>query len=212
MKGLILKDIYLTKGYIRSLLIVVFGFLLMGLFMEGFNITFYIPFLAIMICISTFNYDDFNKWNGYVLTFPISRKNIVKSKYIFTLIVISIATALGMIGSLAISIYNNNLNISTLFMEGLIGLVSSGIATSILYPLIYKFGAEKGRYFVFILIFGIAFIGSGLIALLSKAGMDFTSFTTFFEQYGIIVIVIIFLVLLYISYRLSSHFFTKKEY
>ena len=42
------------------------------------------PIFSIMMFVSTFSYDEFNKFNTYVSTLPNGRKEAVKAKYIST--------------------------------------------------------------------------------------------------------------------------------
>ena len=44
--------------------------------------------MMLVIIISTFSYDDYNKWTIYSATFPNGRKNYIKGKYITTIILI----------------------------------------------------------------------------------------------------------------------------
>ena len=71
------------------ILFIVFGFMT---FNGEMDLSFVLPFMSVVIMISTFSYDVYNKWDAYVITLPNGRKNVVKAKYIatFILIVVSI--------------------------------------------------------------------------------------------------------------------------
>ena len=57
-----------------------------------------------MIFITTFSYDEYNSWDAYAISMPVSRKDIVKSKYIASIILIFIAVIFTIIISLIIGL------------------------------------------------------------------------------------------------------------
>ena len=210
MLGLIKKDLLLIKKNLKMLLIIVIAYSFMTLGGD-FDISFSTPFLAMLAFISTFSYDDFNNWNAYAITLPSGRLNIVRSKYISSIIIAVISILVGLIISLAPCFINNttfNLidNISTL-MEVLFAIV---ILISLMFPFIFKFGSEKGR----IWIFGIVICFTTVISIISH-------FIKFDKIDGIIklldnlwFIAIPFIggIILFISYIVSKHIYTNKEF
>ena len=109
--------------------------------------------------LSTFSYDDFNKWNAYAITLPVSRKNIVKSKYISTIIIIMVSSLFGLLISYLISMLpSQSLDLKYVVEEFLSSLLGVVIIVSIMFPMIFKFGIEKARFFIFGGVFGIAII------------------------------------------------------
>lgn len=93
MLGLIKKDLLIVKNNLKLIGIVLTIFLILAL-QDNFDITLALPFIAmiylfvITLFISTFSYDEFNKWDAYAVTLPNGRKNIVKSKYITSIILL----------------------------------------------------------------------------------------------------------------------------
>ena len=85
MKGLIKKDFLLVKANSKQMLII-FAVYLMLIFQGTMDVTFVVPLIGIMLFISTFSYDDFNNWNPYAVTLPGGRENVVKAKYIASII------------------------------------------------------------------------------------------------------------------------------
>ena len=108
MKGLIKKDFLLMKGNLTYFVIVTGIFTLFSVTGMSFNISFMLPFITIMIFISTFSWDDFNNWNAYAITLPIGRKNIIKSKYISAMIIMIISVILGIAISFLTTIASNS--------------------------------------------------------------------------------------------------------
>ena len=99
MLGLIKKDFLIIKANLKSMVITFIVYLMLA-FQGTFDVTFIIPIIGIMLFISTFSYDDFNNWNSYAVTLPDGRRNVVRAKYIASII---LTVVLGII-ALAIGI------------------------------------------------------------------------------------------------------------
>ena len=96
MKGLLLKDFYTMARYGRTMLALI-GFYVMLAFL-GQPASFVgamLVFLCAMLVISSFSYDEYGKWNKYCLSLPVSRRQIVGSKYLFALLMLGIGLVLG---------------------------------------------------------------------------------------------------------------------
>ena len=98
MKGLILKDFYnLTKQY-KIILVLVIFYLLVSVSSEDTN--FFggvVSILMVMQVITTLSYDEKSNWDRYALTMPISRSDLVLSKYILGGILLAVAFAVNFI-------------------------------------------------------------------------------------------------------------------
>ena len=118
MLGLIKKDLLLLKSNLVYFFVIALIYSL--LIVEGtFGISFILvlPIIAVIMFLSTFSYDDFNKWDAYAITLPVLRKNIIKSKYIATLIIILASSLLGLLISLLISVLPNQIFSLDIFIE-----------------------------------------------------------------------------------------------
>ncbi|GAB1794961.1 hypothetical protein PMEGAS228_14790 [Priestia megaterium] len=81
-------------------------------------------------------------YDKYVLTLPISRKNVVQSHYIFYFLIVVSGTIL------SYGVFSMYSLISQSAVEDIINIVSFGtfivfFAGALAYPLLYVFGAEK---------------------------------------------------------------------
>ena len=210
MLGLIKKDFLLIKANLKSMAIIFIVYLILA-FQGTFDVTFIIPLIGIMLFISTFSYDDFNNWNSYAVTLPNGRKNVVRAKYIVSII---LTVVLG-IGALAIGIgisytKTNSINLDEIISSLMRTMLSSVIIISLLYPIVFKFGATNGRIILFAVVFGIAGIGT-LIA-------QFVDMTTIInminrlDSYSLITIPIISVILIGISYLISNKIYQNKEF
>ena len=207
MLGLIKKDLLMIKSNFKLILIMLVVFFIMALQGE-FDISFIPPFIIAMLFMTTFSYDEYNKWDAYAITLPNGRKNVVKAKYVTSLILALIALIITIILNIFVGIINNNLDFSK-FIFTLSGCLFAIIfIESIMYPLIFKYGIEKGRIGLFALSF-IIVVG---IRLLLKIAIIPDNIITFLDKYLFIVIPPIALILLLISCKISEKIYLKKEF
>ena len=75
MLGFIKKDLAMIKSNFKSLIFLVIIYLLLGLYGQ-MDISFILPFISVMLIMTTFNYDNYNKWDAYAATLPNGRINI----------------------------------------------------------------------------------------------------------------------------------------
>ncbi|MCC0781975.1 ABC-2 transporter permease [Clostridioides sp. ES-S-0108-01] len=211
MKGLILKDLLNLKGNVKFIFLFIIMFGLMSSFGDGNvnNFMGVIIVLCTIMIVSTFSYDDLNKWDSYVLTMPIKRNDIVLSKYLTMLIFSFIGILVSLIVSVIIGYFKHTLVLGeTLLINALILSVSVCFGSLIL-PLIYKFGTEKAR-----LLMILCFLVPTLVLLVFKNILESTSSPLSIE---IILNTLVYslpfvaIVLFVISYFISSKIYSKKE-
>ena len=222
IKGLIKKDLYNLSSYKTSLIIVIIfcGIAIIGT--GNINLGPIIICTIIgMISLSTFSYDEISKSNKYILTLPTNRKEIVKEKYILLigatilggilgfLLTIIIANVLNYIGTgNLISIDYESLVITTIA-----GMWGIALIQAIQIPSIYKWGAEKGRIQMFILLFililAIAFIGFGVAKL--GLNINIEMIENFMNNFGLILLIALMIIMYFISYKISYKIYSRKE-
>lgn len=211
MKNLILKDFLLLKGNARALPILIICFVFM-LFNNVSSISFILPFICTSLCISTFSYDDYNKWDAYAITLPNGRKKIVQSKYMFTILFLLLGTLISVSFTGGIAFFKGTLDWESLLGTMLGGFCGTIFVVSFMYPIIYKYGTEKGR----IVTFAGIFIGSLLVGLiiekLPNLQQNIPTLIHFIEQFWYLVIPVLLLAIVIISYKISEHIYMKKDF
>ena len=164
MRGLILKDWYMTQKYCRSYLLIAVVFLVVS-FAGDDNIflAMYPCILFGMIPVNLLAYDERSRWQQYCGALPYTEGQIVSGKYVIGLmaqVVMLLVTAV----TQALRMPLNHTFQWTYFVEVLlIAFILSLVASSIILPFVFKFGVEKGRivYFVLLGVMG----GGSFIAL-----------------------------------------------
>ena len=200
----------MIKSNLKLLGILIVVYAIMGL-IGKMDISFIIPFMCVMIMISTFSYDNYNKWDAYSISLPNGRTNSVKSKYITTILMTFIVSIITVILAFIISYVNTKVINYEQILVTMFGTVfGTLLVLTVMYPIIYKFGVEKARIGIFLIVFGTVIIGSLLANYI-----DITNLLTslsFLKDYLILILIIVALIMVYASYKISEKIFTKKEF
>ena len=221
--GLIKKDLLNLSSYKTSLLILII-FCAIAIGSTG-TITF-VPIIVCaitgMIALSTFNYDETSQADKYILSLPVTRQDIVLSKFILAISSTIIGALLGFLftiflvnilniirpDSLITLDYNNLLTTTIGAMFGI------SLIQSIQIPSIYKWGAEKGRIQMFVLIFVLVvlILGISYLVMNSNFNINLGDIENFMNKFGIITLILAMIIMYYISFKLSLKIFKHKDY
>lgn len=215
IKGLIVKDLLQLKSYKKSLIVFIIIYFFVAMSQSSTNgvSTMLIIMLTLgfgMFSIATFNYDESSKADKYILTLPLTRKEIVLSKYIFCICSTFFGCIIGTVLSVIVTfLFNHSLvyvwDILSISMGSLIGI---GVVQSIQIPCIYKWGAEKGRLFMVILTALCASVLGGISFIIFD--IDAIEVNNLKEIIPIILLISTILIY-FISYRISLKIYDKKE-
>lgn len=172
MMGLVKKDFYLAAGLARSYLIVAAIFLVLSLagIYEFSFLSSFMSLLCIMLPVNVFSYDEQAKWDKYAAALPGGRRAVVQARYVFTLIVSAGAEVLG--GAVGAAACLLDPTAGETLWEMVLSTAAGGsvgiLLNAVMLPLMFKFGVQKGRLYlalVLAILFG-AFLG-GVAALAS---------------------------------------------
>ena len=222
IKGLLKKDLYNLASYKTTLMIIT---LFCGIAIIGTDAIYWgsivIGIIVGMISLSTFSYDEMAKSNRYILTLPVTRKEIVLEKYILAIGATILGSLLGFVLTLLIGNIMNyvrpdnviDINIDTLLSTSIGGLFGVSLIQAIQIPSIFKWGAEKGRIQMFIVLFVIALIGAGVGFLIKESGLsvDIEKLENTLKSFGWIILVILSFIIYFISYKVSYKIYKNKE-
>lgn len=210
MIGLIKKDFLLIKANFKSMVMIFIIYLVLA-YQGILDATFLVPVVGITLFISTFSYDDFNNFNAYAITLPNGRKDVVRAKYIASIIMMIILGIISLILETCIYYTKTNGIILDEILSSLMGTILSNIIViSFLYPIIFKYGSTKGRIILFVAVFGS--VGLGAVAF-EYVDMTFViNAMSWLDNYWVIAIPSISVILLGISYLISYTIYQKKEF
>lgn len=214
MKSLIIKDLYNIGHNAKSMLLILLVFaigLIMASGVESYIISSGV--LCSMMIVTTFTFDDHCKWSKYALVMPICKKDIVKAKFIVLIIFciagICVGTVFGVAGGVAMHKMALSMEgIVTMLFMGFVGLIVSVIFGSMSIPLVFKYGAEKGRMLLlisFAVPLGICFMVYEILMMLGVKITDQLIFTILCAS------PLIAAIWIYTMYRISCRIFYKQE-
>lgn len=148
MKGLLMKDLLNLRqtGRVWALLLVVF--LVIGFVQQSpAYVGSMLMVMLLLLPVNAMAYDENARWDAYALTMPITRRDLALSKYLLTLLgaagaaLVSVACGLLMSAGLR----------EVLATVGL--LLAAGLCmVSVLLPLLFRFGVQKGRMLMIVIV------------------------------------------------------------
>ena len=214
MKGLILKDLLNLRKNLKTIISMCLFYTLLFSTLNPTFLSGMITILFAMQILTTFSYDDYSKWNMYALSLPITKKQLVLSKYILGISFIIFGGVFSFILTSLLSLFKGSFILGDL-VASIIG--STGIMILmilILLPLIFKYGVERSR----IMLLAIFAIPTVLILIISKVlaltGIPFPSEEQLNALLPVICIIATLILIAgsYVSYMTSVKIVTKKEY
>ncbi len=207
MKGLLLKDWYMTKKYCRYYLFVGIGFIILSLMSKGnMFFVFYPCLLCGMIPVNLLGYDERSRWTEYAGTLPYTKTQIVSAKYLIglfsqtaflTVTYIAQAVKMGIAGEFVLKEF---------LVLMMLLLIMAIVSSSLTLPFIFKLGVEKGRVAYYVMI-GVVCAGSIIASNLLSGEMQ-----TEIKLNGILPIICLVGIGIYaLSWYLSVVFYKKRE-
>lgn len=210
MKGLILKDLYILKGFVKQFG-VIFAFLLVWSFFikSAYFIVFYFVFMGGSLVISTMSYDEAVSFNRFALTTPVSVRAMIREKYILFLITIGGSAMISILMNLLLCLFPGKDQYFD--WEGIWGVVTVMIwAQAAIFPVMYKVGIEKAKNIRTLMMLIITGILLGAFFVLQKLGLSFNVKISEGVIKGILLVITV--LALVISYWVSVKVAENKEW
>lgn len=199
MKGLLLKDFYITRSILAILGIV---FIIIGAslsyLVSPWTLTVLATVLLGMNVASTINVDKTSGWQKTVITAPVSRKTYISSKYIMYVLLSFVGLIFGILFGMAVNlIFSQSTESAQLFI--CISISMALISGSVLMPFYFIFDENKSIM--------------GAILAYPAAGGIFTALLLLlgYTIQTLILIVLISILLFAVSWYLSVRILSKKD-
>ncbi len=207
MKGLLLKDFYMTMKYCRAYLLIMAAFILGSVGSnDNFFFIFYPCVLAGMIPVTLLGYDERSRWSQYCGTLPYTKTQIVSAKYLMGLFAQITAIALSALAQAVRMNAGGTFDSKGYLMLMAMLLILSCFSSSISLPFMFKFGVEKGRIAYFVMIGVIC--GGSVVASKLFENREAVEFSTG----GLLPVFCVAAVTVYaLSWYLSIVFYKKRE-
>jgi len=203
MKGLILKDLLNLRKQARIILLFVGFYFVLGIINQnGDSFGGVVALLFAMLSVTAMAYDERAGWDKYALTMPVSRRDLVVSKYLLGVLLSSAGFLLNLIFQLGFA--------KAALVDGLlVSLALFGVGIfflSLMLPINFKWGVEKGRILMMIGLFGPTI----LITLLPQMGVAMPG--EVFLQSLVYILPVVVIVLFAFSVWISLRIYGKKEF
>lgn len=217
MAGLFEKDIRIMLKNRQSLAIFIFLAVFFSFFQQSIFTIAYMVCLCTLFTVSTISYDESDNGYTFLMTLPVTMKDYVLEKYLFCMSgglaswCFSIAVFLisSIIKGVAVD-FGQELLPAAMLLPVMV------LLAAVFIPVQLKFGAEKGRIALLVIMgifFGICYAGG---MLLEKSGVNPESILSRFENLPLQVYVIALVAAagaaLAVSVACSLHIMRNKEY
>lgn len=217
MKGLLIKDFKLMKGQKNFLFaIIAIAVFLSAFFDNALFVISYLSFVLSLFSLSSISYDEFDNGNAFLFTLPFSRKEYAVEKYLFAFMAGGSALIFSTVLVVTFGIIRSNHYFTEIAFTFLIMIPILFIVQSIMIPVQLKFGAEKGRTAI-IVILGIFFtVVIAGVKILQFIGIDISGELDklSFVNIGILIsaFIAISIIILISSIKISVSIMNNKEF
>ena len=200
MIGLLKKDLFVADKSGRLLMVLALGFSLIPP-LGAFGST-YAMMLALMMPITTLAYDERSKWDRYAAMLPYKMWQMVWSKYLLAyLFTLLGGTIIVVSAAIQRADWRETLEMAALLAVSMLFVTALGL------PALYRFGSEKGRY-VMILVMGVG-VGA------ARGVMGIFGETPELPDLPLPAVLLLLAALAagatYVSFRVSVRFYRKRQ-
>ena len=168
-----------------------------------------------MIGIASFSYDEQAKADRYIQSFPVTKKEIVLSKYLLLTMLITLGAVIGITLGLLVSVVTRQvLGLLETMLLMTISIFGVSLIEAIEIPCFYKFGLEKGRILFIVVIMLFSFGASVIITNIGdriSGNINFEGIINKMIYFVPLILVVATFVVLWISYKISYRIFDRKE-
>lgn len=176
----------------------------------------YATALISIFSVNTIAYDEYDNGMPHLFSLPVSRKLYVKEKYIFAILISVVGMTIATLIAVGVSLYLKE----HYGIKDWIGILSLSIfcvvlIQGIILPVRMKYDSEKHKM-AMLVVFGVmaAVIGAAF-ALAEACGIDldavFDSILIANAWATFIIVLMIGIVMMFISYKISVRFMEKRE-
>lgn len=218
MRGLLVKDLYLLvrqKNYILCLLVI--SALLLLRADDAVFVSSYMTIVGSFLALVTISYDEMNHGRAFLFTLPVTRRMYVTSKYLTGALTCAAAWLLSVVFTGA-ALAAGRIQMS--WEEWLFSCAAFlGVGLffdALMIPIQLKFGADRGRIVLLVVLLACLFLGQGLASLMDGLLVDAGGPLAFLNSlsplaFGALLAVLV-LISLAVSWLISVGIMRKKEF
>ena len=211
MRGLLVKDMRMMMGQKKFFGLVVFMTIILNFSSNTGFVVYYVTFVCSFFAMNSIGYDEADNGYPFLFSLPIDRSIYIREKYLFGIILSVISWLAGMCVCFIFEAVKHTLSS---FTENIVVIAAilpiMLIFNAIVFPLLFKFGSEKGRI-VMLCVFGMVFFMGYVLSKMMDPGNLFRIVSGCPTIVLGLSIVAVTLVVLAVSYTTSVVIMKKKE-
>ena len=205
MKSLLIKEFYNIKDAMKTNILIMLVLSVASVLKNGSAAIMPIMIIGMSTLISQSMRAEKEKgWNRYELTMPISRKDVVVSKYLLFLLLCGGGMLIGFFVNIVSMIMRGNISWLNMIIYIMISFVVALLAGSFLIPLTYKLGTDQSETLSLICYaVPVGVLIAILLLMKNKIQNLYAIHNLLFWMGGILgVTIVLFLLSAFISYRI----------
>lgn len=210
MKGLLLKDWYMLKRYCRSYLLIVAVFLAISVSSE--ENTFFLLYPMLMsgvVSITLISYDERSRWNVYCNVLPCTRSQQVNEKYILSLLILAACFVLIAVLQLVKMLVLGPVDFADFLCMMELLIFVGVLPVAVLLPVVFRWGVETGRILYYVVLAAMMACGFVVAKIIDNRNMVLAQLIL--KNSAFVLLVLLSLVLLVISWRISLRAYQTRE-
>ena len=198
MKGLLYKDYLVLRKQLWSMLLLVAVFCFIPNDTSFFNLGLFFVVYTSLLPVSLLAFDERAHWDKLAPMLPVTRREIVQSKYLMGLFLA--------LGAGILYFAGRSLHGTAAAGQALSAVAMALIFQAVLYPLLFRYGVEKGR---------LAMGGMTAVIVFLCLQFDFlpegtSSYGEAVSAAGSPVLLLVSVVLLLVSVRISERQYARR--
>ncbi len=210
MKGLLIKDFYIVKGYLITVFVISVAMTLFFVW-KGNWMMMLMPLVYMTeLSLNPMAYDERGHFDLYQKSLPIRTSNVVIEKYVLPVAGILFVGLVYLIANLIKILITGTGTFAECFSNAA-GVLAIGLfCVALMYPWIFKLGVEKGRLVYIVVIILLSVVCSLLAIANSSVGLEDGSVSmAVLPGAGMLLLAALLTVA---SVALSIRFYTKREF
>ena len=216
MTGLMMKDALVMRKTLRLyalFLLFYSGLAVLGVFPMSMALAM-VEVIVMVLPISSFSYDEAAKWDRYAAVLPVGRTAVVKARYLFLLLVLLAAAAIGLVGSILASLLARE-DLGELLATLLVSMGLGLMIADIMLPVVYQLGPERARPCIYFNIFSpiVVLLGCAKLGLFDGIDLSWLDQLPELAVLGVFALVpLVPLVGMLLSCWISCRIYARKEF
>lgn len=214
MNGLLRKELLLLKSSGKTYIFLILFYAVFSLFSNSTMFSALATLILVLLPLTSFSLDELARWDKFAAALPGGRQAVVKSKYQLLFLTLAGALALSVLVGVLVHFFgrDQSTTLPELVVTALICAVMGLLINCLLYPFLFKYGAQKARFYLA--------LGIGIAMALIAVAMFLLKFNNapleLLQEFPLAAMaaaaVVVLAAAVVISYRVSRRIYDKKEF